>query len=621
MTAQFNAELLGRLAELSADEITQALADIRAEATEIQGQAPTTESVARYNELLGYATQLADERTSRANLATEHAAKFADIDALTAPPADESLADKAKGENGGELGGDNHTETGGSESGNIDNGGDAALADASDSDNKDGDDTDDGAAADDGDDTGKEDSVTASGRRPLGGVNQPPAAAAHPLGQIKMTTTAVGGVAGVEPGQQIDRRQLAEAFAAKGRAVAGRNVRGYERYAVATVRTEYPEDRMLRSRVDAFTNMERVEAIVDSARTRHARDNQSEAFTVQSGPEGANALVAAGLCAPLETLYDIRTIGDTDRPVRDALVRFGADRGGIQYRPALDGVTQTGGIGVWTAANDSADPLVPKTCVEIDCPGIVDAEVDAIYQCLTFSNMSTRFDPEWMDSTIRAQAIAHARFSENRLLTQLTTGSKAVYSTRTLGTTRDTLYTMDRMVAYYRNVHRYNREVPLRWIAPAWMLNNMRADITRQMVGDGLQSLAVTDAAIAQWLGERNVNVTWHLDGIDPADITPPTPDIVVPAQFYTLLAADSPVPDFPAAVSTLLFAEGDWLFLDGGTLDLGVVRDSTLNSQNRFQTFSESFETTAFRGIESIHLVLQVAPTGESAATADTTP
>lgn len=610
MTAKFNADLLGRLADATAEELTQARADLRADAAAYEGQDPTPASVAAYNELLGYARQIAAELDSRRQAASAAPAQFAEMDQLTAdPPDDASVTDasadsaaddaSALADTSADAGGD---DTGGTDDNNADDG--AGAGDTGD------------------DDTANEgEAVTASARRRIGSVNRQPAQAVTTLDKVTLTTTARGGVSDFEPGATLTRQQAAEAFSNKARAVQGPGGGGYERHAVFTVRSTYPEGRMLRRNVTGWANIERVEAVVDAARSRNALLNLQEEVQVQSASDGTGALTAAGLCAPLETLYDIRTVGDTDRPVRDSLVRFGADRGGIQYRPALEGVSQTGGIGVWTAANDAADPLVPKTCVEIDCPGILDAEVDAIYQCLTFSNMSTRFDPEWMESTIRAQAVAHARFAENRILAQLVAGSKTVYSARTLGASRDILYTLDRMVAYYRNVHRYNREVPFRWIAPAWALNLMRADITRQMVGDGLQSLAVTDAELLRWLAVRNINATFHLDGIDPADITLPDPDVPVPAQFYTLLVANSPVPDFPTALSTLLFAEGDWLWLDGGTLDFGVVRDSTLNAQNRFQTFSESFETVAFRGIESLHLVIPALPTGESAATADTTP
>lgn len=622
MTA-FNADILGRLGDADTGapvgatlpEIDAALAAIRTDAAALReqnaGSEPTQESVTQYGALLDAARKLNAAKARLQALAGQQVAQFTELDELTAPPAPEAAPEAAPEppaapeipapatENASGQGADT-TDTGPS--------------------------TDDGTATDTG-----ESAVTASGRRPLGGTTPPAAATAtRTLPRVVHTTTAAAGLDTHSPGISLGREDLANAFAAKARAVTG-PVNGYERYKVATVRSEYPEDRMLLRDRSAFGNMEVVDKVVRGAQRVHASDNLKEKVVVSRGPDAEDALTAAGLCAPLENLYDIETIGDTGRPVRDALTRFGADRGGIQWRPALDGVTQTGGIGVWTPTDDEDETPTPKTCVEIDCPGVLTAEVDAIYQCLTFSNMSTRFDPEWMDSTIQAQRIAHDRFAENRLLTQLTTASKNVYSSKLLGATRDALRTVDQMVSYYRSVHRLSENAPLRLIAPSWMRDLMRADIVMQMVGDTLASLQVADADLARWFAVRNVNVTFHLDGINPPDVDLTT-DIVTPSQVYTLLATNSPVPSWPnngganiinpvSVVSTILFREGDWLYLDGGTLDLGVVRDSTLNGLNRFQTFSESFETTAFRGIESIHLVMQLQATGESAATADTTP
>lgn len=613
MTA-FNADILGALGDATPEAIGEALAAIRTEAqalaAEYEGKPATEASVARYSTLLEAARQLNAEKTRRAELAGQQVAAFNDLDSLTAPepapepataPEPEPTPDPAPAVE------DKPDPT------------DPATVDPAGQNAPEGG-TNTGDSGEAGTDTG-ESTVTASGRRPIGGVNNIPAGTVtSDIGQVVLRTEAAAGVPGVEAGTLLTHEQLLNAFSAKGHAVSGRNVQGYDRHTVATVRTEYPEDRMLRRGVSAFTNMQLLDQASRQARRLHARDNLAKQVVTRQRANSDDALTAAGLCAPLTNLYDIEVIGDVDRPVRDSLVRMGAERGGIQWRPALDGVTQTGGIGVWTEANDEADPLVPKTCVEIDCPGVLTASVDAIYQCLTFSNMSTRFDPEWMEATMQAQVIAHARFAENRLITQLTTASKNVYSTKVLGAMRDSLVTLDRMTAYYRNVHRLNADAPLRWIAPAWYRNMLRADIVMQMVGDGLVSLALADSELDRFLAERNINVTWHLDGINPPDVDLVS-DIVTPAQFYALLATNSAVPDFPTPVSTILFREGDWSYLDGGTLDLGVVRDSTLNGQNRFQTFSESFETTAFRGIESIHLVLRVQPTGESAATADTTP
>jgi hypothetical protein len=42
------------------------------------------------------------------------------------------------------------------------------------------------------------------------------------------------------------------------------------------------------------------------------------------------------------------------------------------------------------------------------------------------------------------------------------------------------------------------------------------------------------------------------------------------------------------------LYLEGAFIHVDSGTLELGLVRDSTLNSTNDFQFFGESFENVA---------------------------
>jgi hypothetical protein len=71
----------------------------------------------------------------------------------------------------------------------------------------------------------------------------------------------------------------------------------------------------------------------------------------------------------------------------------------------------------------------------------------------------------------------------------------------------------------------------------------------------------------------------------------------------------------WPDTVQWGLYDEGHHLFLDGGTLDLGIVRDSTLNRTNDFETFVETFEGLAPRGVESIWITSTVCPDGTSAA------
>ena len=47
------------------------------------------------------------------------------------------------------------------------------------------------------------------------------------------------------------------------------------------------------------------------------------------------------------------------------------------------------------------------------------------------------------------------------------------------------------------------------------------------------------------------------------------------------------------------MFPEGTLLFLDGGTLDLGVTRDGTMLGANEYATFVETFEGLAMTGCE----------------------
>jgi len=406
---------------------------------------------------------------------------------------------------------------------------------------------------------------------------------------------------GIVEGQEMDRRAVADTFSNAFEQV-GRVPGDSVRVNLVRMSTQLPESRRLGD--NSWDNMLRLEAVTKEA---------------QTAPR--ESLVAAGgFCSPLQPLYDIPVIGDTDRPVRDALARFQADRGGVTYRPAVSGVAQTGGIGTWTSTDDTSGSPTPKSCAIIACPGVVTAQVEAVYQCLEFSNMSVRFDPEWADSVVRAQSVAHARYSENKLLTQLTTASTRVQSKQLLGAVRDTLATIDKMVAYYRSVHRLNQNARLRMILPSWMFNMISADLVRQMVGDGLSVFQITPEQVAAWFAARNVAITWHLDGIDPADIgSTPGPALTIPPQVYSPVTADQVIPGFPDVVSALLFAEGDWLLLEGGSLDLGIIRDSTLVGLNRYRTFSEEFLYPTFRGIESLHIAMALQPTGASAATVST--
>ncbi|MDN5919081.1 MAG: major capsid protein [Pseudonocardia sp.] len=435
--------------------------------------------------------------------------------------------------------------------------------------------------------------------------------------------TAAADVAGFSAGGTVTPERVGEAFANRMRSLAaikGRGGNGEMVPVVTLTASGVPEERKL-ARNDWALNTRRMEAV--------------------TSPRAITA--AGGLCAPLAIDYSYGTIGVQDRPIRDSLPGFQAERGGIQYRRDLSPVTNTASDGPksasgnWTNANDAAvedpDVTTPRKAVwVVDCPDTETAEVEALTLQLEFSNVTSRFDPETLQANTDAAMIWHSRFAENWLLEKLQAESKVMTSTQVLGAVRDLLYTFDRVQAYYRSVHRLSANIPLRAIMPSWAVHLLRADMARAMQTSNLDQLAIPDARINGWFAARNINPVWHLDGsaTDQAETAYAAGPPIVPfepaieAQQY-VLATDGPeevtVPDFPTEIDFLLHTEGHFTHLEGGTLDLGIVRDADLIDRNRYRQFSETWEGVATRGVEALRVVAKVLPTGASSGTEDLTP
>jgi hypothetical protein len=77
---------------------------------------------------------------------------------------------------------------------------------------------------------------------------------------------------------------------------------------------------------------------------------------------------------------------------------------------------------------------------------------------------------------------------------------------------------------------------------------------------------------------------------------------------------------EFADSFTWYLFAEGTFLFLDGGTLDLGIIRDSSLVGTNDYKMFVETFEGVAKVGVEGLVITSTISVNGVAAALRDTT-
>lgn len=283
--------------------------------------------------------------------------------------------------------------------------------------------------------------------------------------------------------------------------------------------------------------------------------------------------------------------------------------------PTLNDVN--GVVGIWTVEDDIDavdDDTVRKPSFRVDPGEEIVVDTQAITMIMTFGNLMSRAYPELVARHNELGLIAHARVAEQQLLTQIGALSTSVTGrTQQLGATREVLMQVSQATASYRNRHRLNGAVPLKAIMPMWFLDLLRSDIVMQHPGDGLEIFAIVDAAIEKWFASRNINVTWALDGEAGQDYSSLTS--ATGGSGGTLGLAD-----YPDAVIWYLFAEGTFSFMDGGTLDLGLVRDSTLNAANDYQMFVESFENAVKFGNESLRVTSLLAPTGQGTIDIDLT-
>jgi chemotaxis protein histidine kinase CheA len=354
-----------------------------------------------------------------------------------------------------------------------------------------------------------------------------------------------------------------------------------EQHIVASFSTQYPEDRFLGT--DAEANTAKIESVV-----------------------GQQALVASGgHAAPVEVKYDIFGLGSTTvRPIRDSLPRFQADRGGIRFvtPPSFASGDYADAVGVWTAANDSAETPSPsaKTSLTVTAAAENTAVTDAVTLQLQFGNLMTRAYPELIARHNELALVQHAREAEQYLIGKIEAASTAVSAGTLIGFGRDFLIAVRKAAVAYRSRHRIAQGTQLKAIIPDWVYDAMAADLALNMPGDG--NLAVSRSEIEGYLGQLNVTLV-------------ASPDLTVfGAQGATGLL------EFPDTFKWYLFAEGTFLFLDGGTLDLGIIRDSSLVGTNDYKMFIETFEGIANVGIESLVITQTVNVNGVAAALRDTT-
>jgi hypothetical protein len=302
-------------------------------------------------------------------------------------------------------------------------------------------------------------------------------------------------------------------------------------------------------------------------------DVEQNARIISAAANPSN-LTAAGWCAPVQQTYDFFSIEATDGLID--LPTVGTDRGTVQWphSPTLADVSAA--LWTWTEQNDidaaaGGQDAPSKPCLMIPCATFDECVLQADGLCLTASNLTERGFPELVRRYVQLTMAAHMhRVSANILskmatfATDVTIGAGALVS----DAYGDLMGAIDLQVADYRSQFKMSQNATLEVVLPDWTRAMLRANLAQRA---GFDALAVTDAQLASHFAARNVRVQYVADWLP--------------------LFSANPATAWPATVKFLVYAAGTFVKASGGVLDLGVVRDSTLNATNdHVAAWSEEF-------------------------------
>jgi hypothetical protein len=365
---------------------------------------------------------------------------------------------------------------------------------------------------------------------------------------------------------------------------------------IGRLKHEYPDERDV-SGGDPLVNDAKLGAVLDDA---FMPDRWQDQALVASG----------GFCAPPAVSYDLAAVSGAQRPVwDDYLPKFRADRGaltfmtpfGISKIQTSTGQTAGSGVSLWPNTTDITPGGATKPHQTMDCPAQQTVALTAVLEYLQIGNFAARAVPELVGKFMHELVSAHARVGETANLDDIDAACTAATVAKLLGALPDLVMSVRQAASRYRNNQRMPRDAQLRVMFPAWIIDFLAADAAQRHAGDGLEIFTVTEVQVRSIFAAANCSVTFYEDTATGAG-----------QQLGGQGSTD--IRNWPLTCRWYIFHEGAMLGLDGGTLDLGIVRDSTLNGTNDFRMFSESFEKVAMRGIEAVKYTQTICPTGEGA-------
>lgn len=330
----------------------------------------------------------------------------------------------------------------------------------------------------------------------------------------------------------------------------------------------------------------------------HTADMNTSPYVLQEiiddlmSADGSPALTAAGgWCAPNEIRYNFFNIAEEPTGVLD-LPTVGVTRGGLQWpvSPSIGDVFfQAGGSNpasgfggfaftfantsdpwLWSEADDIATVTgsVNKPTLRVPCSSFTSGRLEAYGITLTAGNLTDSAYPEQTQNFLRLLRMAYAHVINARLISLVVAGA-TTYSglgAANMPAFQTILDAVELTATDYRNKYAMADDAVLEVLLPRWVLAVMRADLAWR---NNVERESIPDSVIRGFFTDRGVRVQflsdWQVRGTG------------LPGTSATTLTK------FPTTADMIIYAPGTFLHGQGMSLDLGVVRDSVLNSENDF--------------------------------------
>lgn len=345
--------------------------------------------------------------------------------------------------------------------------------------------------------------------------------------------------------QEIVREKLQSARGAQARVTSK----------VGTFQIQADDDITVNEKSTADQMNDAIERAVSMDRVRE----KQPALTASAGSD-AEALTAAGWCAPSETVYDLCEGGSREGLFE--LPEIQINRGGINFTQGLDFsplyADETFGWDITEAEMDAN--TFDKPCVSVPCPTFEEERLDAIGFCVTSDLLPKAAYPELEQAFIAEALIAfdHKK-SRKRFAAAIATAGAAI-TAGTLGSiAASTLAAVELVVEGERRKYRWPATAVMEAVVPHWLRLAFRADLSNRT---GVAEMEVTDADIARWFSIRGIRIQYIYD--------------------YTGFVLAPGVATMPTSAQVFVFKAGTYVEGAAPVISLSTIYDSVLLAENK---------------------------------------